>query len=54
MIKGILDINPQTRFSLDEIKKHEFYKLHKGPPQSEGIIIGYHKIPVKKKLIFFY
>lgn len=46
IIKRILDVNPSTRCKIEELKKHQWYNLHKNTQNLKGFIIGYHKIPV--------
>ncbi|CAD8151667.1 unnamed protein product [Paramecium octaurelia] len=51
-LKGILNINPEKRFNLEQIKSHPWFKLfrrsHSIPP---GIIIGYHRIPIDNNIV---
>ena len=50
LIKHLLDINPNTRYNLEQIKQHPWYNII--PPNSRpGIIIGYHRIPIDQKII---
>lgn len=51
LLKGILQTDPTKRFSVKEIRQHEWctsYKLLKNP---EGIIIGYNRIPVDETIL---
>ena len=45
LLKHILDINPVTRYTLKEIKDHPWFKMNKFI-LIQGIIFGYHKIPI--------
>jgi 5'-AMP-activated protein kinase catalytic alpha subunit len=53
MLKCILTTNPNTRYTIPEIRRHPWYNVYKNdggePPQ--GIIVGYHKIPVDNKIL---
>jgi 5'-AMP-activated protein kinase catalytic alpha subunit len=48
LIKNILNTNPETRFSLEQIKRHSWYNLVKPRNKLEGIIVGFHRIPVRE------
>lgn len=45
MIKKILNTDPEKRFTIADIKSHEWYNRVK-LPLLEGIIVGKEKIPV--------
>ena len=50
LLKHLLDINPRTRYNLEQIKEHPWFNIV--PMKSRpGIIIGYHKIPIDQKII---
>ena len=46
----MLDINPMTRYTLQEIKEHPWFKMNNFG-LIQGIIIGYHKIPVDEDIL---
>lgn len=48
LIKSILNTDPTKRFTIDDIRKHPWMSAVKLPREPEGIIIGYHQIPVRK------
>ncbi|CAK86205.1 unnamed protein product (macronuclear) [Paramecium tetraurelia] len=51
-LKGILNINPEKRFNLDQIKSHPWFKLYRrSHPIPPGIIIGYHRIPIDNNIV---
>ena len=50
LINHLLDINPRTRYNIDQIKQHPWFNLVK-PNFRPGIIIGYHRIPIDPKII---
>jgi len=50
LLKHLLDINPRTRYNLDQIKEHPWFNIV--PMTSRpGITIGYHRIPIDEKII---
>ena len=51
LIKHIMDIDPLTRYDLDQIKKHPWYNLVSPPKSYPGLIIGYHKIPIDERIL---
>ena len=52
ILRRILDTNPKTRITIEEIKKHSFFLHFKGYVNiPKGLIIGYNQIPVDKMLI---
>ena len=50
LLKHLLDINPMTRYTLQEIKDHPWFKMNNFF-LIQGIIIGYHKIPVDEEVL---
>ena len=51
LLSHLLDINPITRYDLDQIKIHPWYNLITPDTNRPGLIIGYHKIPVDQRII---
>ena len=51
LIRHIMDIDPLTRYDLDQIKKHPWYNLVTPPKCYPGLIIGYHKIPIDERIL---
>ena len=51
LIKHIMDIDPLTRYDLDQIKKHPWYNLVTPPKCYPGLVIGYHKIPIDERIL---
>ncbi len=47
----VLDIDPLTRYDLEQIKKHKWYNLVKPIKSLPGLIIGYHKIPIDERIL---
>ncbi|CAD8061097.1 unnamed protein product [Paramecium primaurelia] len=51
-LKGILNINPERRFNLEQIKSHPWFKLFRRSHSiPQGIIIGYHRIPIDNNIV---
>jgi len=50
IIKGLLNIDPEKRFGIKEIKQHPWFSISPTKPK-EGIIVGLHQIPVENKII---
>lgn len=50
IIKGLLDINPDTRFTIEQIKAHPWFSTYATKPK-EGIIVGMHQVPVESKIL---
>ena len=47
----LLDINPLTRFDIDQIKVHPWYNMISSDNNRPGLIVGYHKIPIDERII---
>ena len=50
LLKHMLDINPMTRYTLQDIKEHPWFNMNDFF-LIQGIIIGYHKIPVDENIL---
>ena len=51
-LKGILNINPNKRFNVEDIKRHPWFNIYKGYVNiPKGLIIGYNKIPIDKIIV---
>ena len=50
LLKHMLDINPMTRYTLQDIKEHPWFNMNDFI-LIQGIIIGYHKIPVDERIL---
>mgnify|MGYP002626160335 CR=1 FL=1 len=51
LLMHLLDINPLTRYDLDQIKEHPWFNMVKHYKYIPGIIEGYNKIPVDMKIV---
>ena len=47
----LLDINPLTRYDIDQIKVHPWYNMISTNNNRPGLIVGYHKIPIDERII---
>ena len=47
----LLDINPLTRYDLEQIKKHPWFNIVKPYVSYPGVIEGYHRIPIDMKIV---
>lgn len=50
LLKNILNTDPDTRFRIDQIRNHPWYKLNPAA-EPQGIIAGYHKIVVDETIL---
>jgi len=46
ILAKILSVDPNKRFKIDDIRKHKWWNLSTEQPSTQGIIVGYHRIPV--------
>ena len=47
----LLDINPLTRYDLEQIKQHPWFNMAKEYKFVPGVIEGYHRIPIDMKIV---
>lgn len=50
LMESILNIDPERRYTIEQIRNHPWYKLHT-PKEPQGIIVGYHKIPLDETIL---
>ena len=50
LLKHMLDVNPMTRYTLQDIKEHPWFNMN-DYILIQGIIIGYHNIPVDEDIL---
>ena len=50
-MKKVLNTDPNTRYTTDDIKKHPWYKQYQPICKNEGLIIGTNQIPIEPKII---
>lgn len=50
LLECILNIDPERRYTIDQIRNHPWYKLHT-PKEPQGIIVGYHRIPIDEAIL---
>lgn len=46
LIKNVLNTDPTKRFTIEDIRKHPWMNQVEFPKKSEGIIVGYHQMPI--------
>lgn len=52
LIKQILNVDPEKRFTINQIKSHPWFSLYKGYVNiPKGLIIGYHDIPIDEMIL---
>ena len=51
LLVHLLDINPLTRYDLDQIKQHPWFNMVKEYKSVPGVIEGYHRIPIDMKIV---
>jgi len=51
MLKGILNTDPQKRFTIQDIRSHPWYNLIRLDREPEGIIIGLNPVPVDYNIL---
>ena len=51
LLVHLLDINPLTRFDLEQIKQHPWFNIVKDYDSIPGVIEGYHRIPIDMKIV---
>lgn len=51
LIINILNIDPDRRYSIDQIKNHKWFKLSLPMYISEGLIVGYNRIPILNEIL---
>ena len=50
LLSHIIEINPEKRFNLEQIKNHKWYNIVKNKPLP-GIIIDKYKIPIDERIV---
>ena len=50
LVSKILNGNQEERYSIEQIRAHPWMKKHP-QPQSEGIIVGFNKIPIENEVL---
>ena len=51
ILRNILNVNPQTRFKIPQIRTSKWYNICKQSHESKGIIVGKDTIPVDNNVI---
>ncbi len=50
-IEKILTVDPLKRIRIDEMKKHAWWRKYSDNYYPEGLIVGYHKIPIESRVL---
>jgi hypothetical protein len=50
-MRNILNTDPNTRFTTEDIKGHPWYKIHQPICENQGLIIGENVIPIEPKIV---
>jgi 5'-AMP-activated protein kinase catalytic alpha subunit len=51
LIINILDTDPDTRYSIEQIKNHQWFRRSMPLYISEGLIVGYNRIPIFNEIL---
>lgn len=51
LLKSILNTDPEKRYKIADIRIHNWYNIAKCESQTEGILIGKHRIPVDMNIV---
>ena len=51
ILKKVMNTNPETRYKINDIRKHPWYSLVKPEENNEGILVGYKQIPINTSII---
>lgn len=50
MIKSILVTDPARRYTIEDIRKHLWFSMHK-EVRGEGIIVGFNTVPIDREVL---
>ena len=51
ILKGILNVNPEFRWKIDQIKKSKWFHQNGTPYRSEGVLLGRDTVQADKRVI---
>lgn len=51
LIGRVLELDPEKRITIDQIREHPWMKRNADVPHIQGIIIGYNRIPVDNNIL---
>ena len=51
MPSHILTVDPTKRYRIDDIRKHKWWNMSTPTLVSQGLIVGYHRIPIDEKIL---
>lgn len=50
-IQRILTVDPNKRIRVEGMKQHKWWRKYSDNYYPEGLIVGYHKIPIEPKIL---
>lgn len=51
LLKRILVTDPNKRFMIEDIRRHRWFNMYSEPRHSQGVIVGYHQIPIDEDIL---
>jgi 5'-AMP-activated protein kinase, catalytic alpha subunit len=51
MLSHILTVDPAKRFRIEDIRRHRWWNLTPPQTNSQGLIVGYHRIPIDDQIL---
>eukprot|EP01017_Pseudomicrothorax_dubius_P030817 TRINITY_DN3871_c0_g7_i2.p1 TRINITY_DN3871_c0_g7~~TRINITY_DN3871_c0_g7_i2.p1 ORF type:complete len:584 (+),score=78.05 TRINITY_DN3871_c0_g7_i2:108-1859(+) len=51
LLKRILNIDPNRRYTIKQIRNHQWYRSGRPGPEPRGVIVGMHEIPVDPEIL---
>ncbi len=51
LLKGILNTDPEKRFTISDIRQSSWYSNMQTPRPRQGIIVGVHQIPIEPRVL---
>ncbi len=51
LLKNVMNVEPERRFGIGEIRDHLWFDIARNEPVNEGILIGKDKVPVDENIV---
>lgn len=51
ILSKILTVDPNKRYRIEDIRKHKWWSLTPAVTNSQGIVVGYHRIPIDEHIL---
>ena len=51
LLHRVLNTDPDQRYTIDEIRRHRWFSMYTKPLPQQGVIVGYHQIPIDEKVL---